>query len=439
MGAGARFFTFAAAGLACGALASPAMAATTYYASPTGSGSSCTQASPCPVNTAATKATDGDTVVVAPGTYTLTSAIGLSKAVDLGGQPGAAAPIIQTTAANDIYDIEGAGATFHDLKITGGGGIVLNSGLGERLYVDYSGTHSSGCSIEAGATMRDSVCWTHSSSPSIAALDVGAISRKGTATLRNDTFESTGLDGLGIFAIATNSGADLTVDAANVIVHATSVDVESSTQGSGSPVTAVDLAHSSYVTTQVEPSTSITPAGTNGNITAAPSFVEAGSGNFAEAAGSPTIDAGLTDSLIGATDLLGNPRSLPACIGGTPVPDIGAYEFVPTVACPAPPAPSNVIKLGKLTKNAKKGTATLQVTVPGAGQLVLSGKGLKKVARGAKGAGTLKLPITPVGSAKKKLASTGSAKLKLSVRFTPTGGTAATRTKSVKLVRSPRR
>ena len=50
--------------------------------------------------------------------------------------------------------------------------------------------------------------------------------------------------------------------------------------------------------------------------------------------------------------------------------DIGAGEL----------QPSNALKLGKLKKNKKKGTATLTVTLPqpSTGTLVLSGKGLKK-------------------------------------------------------------
>ena len=62
-----------------------------------------------------------------------------------------------------------------------------------------------------------------------------------------------------------------------------------------------------------------------GNQSAAPLFVNTEAGDFREAAGSPTIDAGLADEL-GPLDLAGNPRVLGSA------PDIGAYEFVP----PAP-------------------------------------------------------------------------------------------------------
>ena len=62
-----------------------------------------------------------------------------------------------------------------------------------------------------------------------------------------------------------------------------------------------------------------------------PVFVDAANGDYREAAGSPTIDAGIADQL-GPLDLAGNTRVLGSA------PDIGAYEFVPPPAVPLPPA-----------------------------------------------------------------------------------------------------
>jgi hypothetical protein len=59
-----------------------------------------------------------------------------------------------------------------------------------------------------------------------------------------------------------------------------------------------------------------------GNQTAQPLFANATGGDYREAAGSPTIDAGIADRL-GATDFDGNPRTLGAA------PDIGAFESAP--------------------------------------------------------------------------------------------------------------
>jgi hypothetical protein len=64
-----------------------------------------------------------------------------------------------------------------------------------------------------------------------------------------------------------------------------------------------------------------------GNQTAPPIYVDAENGDFREASGSPTIDAGIAGQL-GPLDLAGNTRILGAA------PDIGAFEFVP------PPVPA---------------------------------------------------------------------------------------------------
>jgi hypothetical protein len=58
-----------------------------------------------------------------------------------------------------------------------------------------------------------------------------------------------------------------------------------------------------------------------GNQSGAPLFLDEEGGDFRPRAGSPTIDAGLSDAFVGASDPDGVAR------GGTP--DIGAYEFDP--------------------------------------------------------------------------------------------------------------
>jgi len=56
--------------LATFVVALPVAQATDYYASPTGSGSTCSEAAPCSLNTAAGKPAAGDTVYLLSGTYT---------------------------------------------------------------------------------------------------------------------------------------------------------------------------------------------------------------------------------------------------------------------------------------------------------------------------------------------------------------------------------
>jgi len=96
-------------------------------------------------------------------------------------------------------------------------------------------------------------------------------------------------------------------------------------------------------------------------------------------------------------------------------------------------APNN-FKFGKLIRNKKKGTAKLKVKVPYAGKLTLTGKKVKKVKRSAKKAGTVILNIRPKPKAKKALAAVGTAKVRIKVTFKPTGGTARSKGRSVKLI-----
>ncbi len=98
-------------------------------------------------------------------------------------------------------------------------------------------------------------------------------------------------------------------------------------------------------------------------------------------------------------------------------------------------APRSDFSIGKLKLNKKKGTATLKVSVPGPGRLVLSAKGIRKVSKRVAKAGLVTLAIDPQGKAKKRLDRSGKLKLKLSISFTPKGGTTAVHKKSVKLLK----
>lgn len=440
MAAGTRFLTFAAAMAASTVLATPAIAASTYYASPTGTGTECSQAAPCRIETAATKGVNGDSVVVAPGTYPLAETLAPSHAISFGGQVGGSVPIIETTEADYVYGSASAHAVLHDLRIEGPGGLVMNAGSAERIFVSYDGTHTSGCGLAAGTALIDSVCWSHDGTPVASAIYMSAAGAEGTTTLRNVTAIAANEAGSAIFGDASGGGV-LTVDATNVIARA-SKHTDVRTDFSGFSGVHVTMKNSSYSSVEEDGLfTTVTAPGTNGNQTAPPSFVAASSGNFAEATGSPTIDAGLTEAANGATALAGESRVLPGVCNGTPVTDVGAYEFVPTCApstLPLPPAqpapaPSNLIKLGKLKRNLSEGTATLLAWVPDGGTLTLSGKGLKKVVRRSKTAAKLKLPIKPVGWAKRQLAGRGSAKVKLKVTFLPLGGTSRSVDKGLKL------
>jgi hypothetical protein len=109
---------------------------------------------------------------------------------------------------------------------------------------------------------------------------------------------------------------------------------------------------------------------------------------------------------------------------GTPVSATGTIAI----------APSNDFKIGKLKLDRKKGTGKLAVTVPGPGEVVLSGKGVAKARKRAVRAGTVQLPVKAVGKLAKRLKSKGKAKLPATVTFTPEGGSSSAQRRGLTLV-----
>jgi CSLREA domain-containing protein len=148
----------------------------------------------------------------------------------------------------------------------------------------------------------------------------------------------------------------------------------------------------------------------------------------APALGSPAVDAGSATGpdqrgLTRPVDLPGIANSTAAGENGA---DIGAVELQ---------LPSNAFTLGALKRHRKKGTATLAVTVPGAGVLDLAGAKVKGATKNPEGAGIVKLLIRARGKARKRLRRIGKAKVRAAVTFTPTAGNPATHSRRVRLVR----
>jgi hypothetical protein len=152
-------------------------------------------------------------------------------------------------------------------------------------------------------------------------------------------------------------------------------------------------------------------------------------------ASSPAVDKGSAFALTSDGRGVLRPIDFPDIPNSTAVgadgSDIGAFEL----------QPSNALTLGKLKKNKKKGTAmqTVNLPVPDAGTVTLSGKGLKPQTKSAKATGVLKLKVIAKGKAKKNLRRKGKAKLKEKVTYNPTGQTPKTLTKKLKLVKRPKR
>jgi hypothetical protein len=104
---------------------------------------------------------------------------------------------------------------------------------------------------------------------------------------------------------------------------------------------------------------------------------------------------------------------------------------------------TNSFTLGAVTRDKKKGTATVQAQVSNPGQLTGSGTGASVASAGARasqtisGPGPATLTVRAAGKKKRKLKRTGKVKLNLSITFTPTGGDPNTLPLTVKLKRKP--
>lgn len=146
---------------------------------------------------------------------------------------------------------------------------------------------------------------------------------------------------------------------------------------------------------------------------------------------SPAVNKGAAFGL--ATDQRGLPRPVAypgvasSAAPGADGADIGAFELQLS---------PNEFSFGKVRLNKKKGTATIEVDVPDAGEVALAGtKKVKKESKAATGGSTLKLTIRARGKALKSLRKKGKVKVKATFTFVPSGGLAASKVKSLKLVR----
>jgi hypothetical protein len=331
--------------LACAASA----AATVRYASPTGTGTVCSQASPCSVVTATTDPTvgGGDEAVLAPGAYQLTSNLFIDKAITVHGASGQSRPLIDT--GDDRVVLADPGLTLAGIDLVGhfASTLTLVSGTADGLRVvndEALISHATACEANntTQAFIRNSVCW-QSAAETGAGIKVSTSVGSNLAVLRNVTAVASGSAGHGIYASIAPSG-QITVDGRNVIASGPEYDLYA--DGSGGDSISILLVSSNFDTALADGIDATTSApGSGTNQTVSPLFANAATGDFHQLAGSPTIDAGGTDSLLGSFDLDGEARVQGAA------PDIGADEF--TVAVPDTTAPETTIKRQPKKKSSK--------------------------------------------------------------------------------------
>lgn len=133
----------------------------------------------------------------------------------------------------------------------------------------------------------------------------------------------------------------------------------------------------------------------------------------------------------------------PALAGGRVYWDGSGPVYVPAPQPQPPAAPpvSNRFAFGKARLNKKRGSASLAIRVPAPGLLkstvgrAASHRAGASVANFVGAAGTVKIPIAASGKIEKKLDRTGRVKVTVKVTFTPNGGTAATKSRNVTLIK----
>ncbi len=355
-------------------IAASSASAAARFASPTGSGTACTQAQPCEIVTAVNDAMNNDDITIEPGTYG--SPTPLTTTLDDGGntltihgEAGQPRPVIITQAGYGI-ELLGANSSVSDLDLedTAGTNGIYVSGL-YKATIDHVISHVSAANAVAcypSGTVTDSVCWSSGPSGTAATL---LVLLSGSATLRNDTLIASGSGGMAVAANAID-GSTMTLNLTNTIARGVGADISASTDSNPKSMAIVNADHSNYANVQISnegggSTTSVTPAGSATNQTGAPLFVNAAAGDFHEAEGSPTIDAGINGPEDGSTDLDGNLRALPARLTcGAPEPavtDVGAYEFVPVAPPCAPPLPPNTtITKTKIDRSQRKVSFSFQ-------------------------------------------------------------------------------
>ena len=299
--------------------AAPAAAAQRFASAMSSDGTgTCTTAAPCRLDHAIAGASAGDEVIVQPGDYSVTSALSAPVSMYLHGVAGQPRPrLIGTSNLGGTTLSFKAGGTLSHLAIESTASdrdaLALASSLAEDLVLTSSGRD--GARLEGNGPrttiLRDSVARSMAKGSDREAIDLReAGSGGGDVALRNVTAIASGSDSTGVHCETKAVQSTLV----NVMVRGDAKDVDASPGGA--------RCSASYSNFRPALSPGL-PAGT-GNQSQDPAFVNAAVGDFHPAAGSPTVDAGTGDLLLGATDPDGNPRTMGAA------PDIGAFEYQPS-------------------------------------------------------------------------------------------------------------
>ena len=99
--------------------------------------------------------------------------------------------------------------------------------------------------------------------------------------------------------------------------------------------------------------------------------------------------------------------------------------------------PDNGLTLGAITRDRKRGTATIIATTSNPGVVAIAGKGMKKrPSKSLAVAGPITFAVAAVGKTKHKLVRKGKIVLPVRITFSPTGGDPTTQSVNLKLKRT---
>lgn len=338
--------------------------AVTRYVSPSGGGTTCSEALPCDIKYAVDTASGAPfDVKLLPGTYGSAAVPILNLGANGTGSARsdtviqaadpAQRPLIHLSTSAANYALIATSGTLNDVDIVMPATATPLYGVfvGEMNRVSVLGRASNGSCI--ATKVRNSVC----------ANTVGAgFSMSASAGAPVDyAIEFTNVTfwgGPSAYGVDVLAGQDANIDITmrNSIVRGGVKSLNLATNNVG--VSDVDLfaTHSNFFGADLAGTgATASNCGLSTNQCSAPMLVDAANGDFREAAGSPTIGAGNPALVVGTTDVAGLPRLSNGLV------DIGAHQ----VQQPAQPAPTPVVaptissfKLNKKKyKAAKKGKA----------------------------------------------------------------------------------
>ncbi|MGH2959245.1 MAG: choice-of-anchor Q domain-containing protein [Solirubrobacterales bacterium] len=337
------------------------------YASPGGSGTTCTQPAPCAITTAINDATSFDQVIVGNGTYGSLAAPVLdiryvSNFLTIRGESPSARPTIyaSNSGGSSAAFYPGSNSTISDLDIVSVASPTTYYGLSALFgsvvnRVSVSGTAlSATCAFDG--TISNASCSATGAGVAAIETSIGGSGSGPVGVLASDWMNVTAVSMNGIgFSGTADSGIDFDLTIANSVFRGSSNDIYLSSDNVNFADADINIRNSNftYVAT-IGTGTTVTSSAAANNQALEPQFVNVAGGNLRPLETSPTVNAGDDSAVVGAYDAGGAAR-----IFGPHV-DIGAYEWAPAPPPVVAPPATTITDLKALTKkftSAKSGAA----------------------------------------------------------------------------------